>query len=161
DQRNDERRKDRAGVRAGIEDARGEGPLLFGEPLAHALDGAGKVGGLAEAEQRARGGKGRGGASERMADRREAPNDDRGGKVAAPSSNAPAFTSIQCGFFSAIAVLEEILSVGTGKPSGVPRPVVNRSSVAPLATNAVDETPSLPGDSRRDNPPARVAAGSP
>src|SRR5207244_5094887 len=77
--------------------------------------------------------------------------------VAVPSRNAPALRSIQCGFFSAIAVLDEILSVGTGKPSGVPRPVVKSSTVAPLATRAVDDTPSFPGDSSSARPPAPVA----
>src|SRR5213075_2973730 len=81
--------------------------------------------------------------------------------VAAPPSNAPASKSIQWGFFAAIAVLEETLSVGTGNPSGVPRPVVKRSTVAPLATRAVDDTPSFPGASSSASPPARVAVGSP
>jgi hypothetical protein len=44
------------------------------------------------------------------------------------------------------------LIVGMGKPSGVPRPVVKSSAVAPLATIAVDDTPSFPGDSSYDSP---------
>src|SRR5262245_16030395 len=43
-----------------------------------------------------------------------------------PSNTWPALKSIQRGFFCASAVLEAIFRVGTGKPSGVPRPVVNR-----------------------------------
>src|SRR3981081_2364822 len=57
DPRHDERREDRAGVGAGIEDAGGQGALFLGEPFPHAFDGAGKVGGLAQAEQGARGGE--------------------------------------------------------------------------------------------------------
>src|SRR2546430_17093719 len=62
-----------------------------------------------------------------------------------------------------MVVLDEILRVGAGKPSGVPRPVVNRRSVAPLATRAVDDTPSLPGAStnHRPPPPSHGAPGSP
>src|SRR5262245_11902028 len=55
-------------------------------------------------------------------------------------STRPASKSIQCGLRAASAVLEEILSVGTGKPNGVPRPVVKSSTVAPAATSAVEET---------------------
>ncbi len=75
--------------------------------------------------------------------------------VFVPSSSAPALKSIQCGFFAAISLFDDTLIVGTGKPSGVPRPVVNSSSVAPLTTIAVDDTPSLPGDSSSERP--RVA----
>ena len=67
--------------------------------------------------------------------------------------------SIQCGFFAAISLFVAILTVGTGKPHGVPRPVVKRSIVAPLAVIAVDETPSFPGASSSASPP--VAARSP
>src|SRR5262249_27052497 len=69
-----------------------------------------------------------------------------------PSRSWPASKSIQRGFFCASAELEAILSVGTGKPSGVPRPVVNNSRVAPAATSAVEETASLPGASRMASP---------
>src|SRR5258708_3223453 len=69
-----------------------------------------------------------------------------------PSSSRPALKSIQCGFRCAISELDEILMVGTGKPSGVPRPVVKRRIVAPLAIIAVLDTPSLPGDSSSVNP---------
>ena len=50
---------------------------------------------------------------------------------------------------------DDTLIVGTGKPSGVPRPVVKSSIVAPLAIIAVDDTPSLPGASSSASP--RVA----
>src|SRR5215831_9831652 len=69
-----------------------------------------------------------------------------------PVSTAPASKSIQCGFFAAISLFDETLMVGTGNPSGVPRPVVNSSTVAPLTTIAVDDTPSFPGDSSNDSP---------
>lgn len=42
--------------------------------------------------------------------------------------------------FFAISLFDDISSVGTGKPSGVPRPVVNSTRLAPLATSAVTET---------------------
>ena len=47
--------------------------------------------------------------------------------VCVPSSSAPALKSIQCGFRVAMSVFDDTLIVGTGKPSGVPRPVVKRS----------------------------------
>ena len=50
----------------------------------------------------------------------------------------------------------EIFSVGAGKPSGVPRPVVNSSTVAPAAARAVLETASLPGDSSSAKPGRRI-----
>src|SRR5207248_10127771 len=77
---------------------------------------------------------------------------DRSSSSAVPSSTAPALKSIQCGFFSAIALFDDSLIVGTGNPSGVPRPVVKSSNVAPLTVIAVDDTPSFPGDSRSDSP---------
>ena len=49
--------------------------------------------------------------------------------------------------------------MGTGKPSGVPRPVVNSSTVAPDATSAVEEIPSLPGDSSKARPPGATGFG--
>ena len=79
--------------------------------------------------------------------------------VVDPSTSPPALKSIQCGFFVAISEFDDTLIVGTGKPRGVPRPVVNNTIVAPLATIAVDETPSLPGDSSNAKPGART--GSP
>ena len=66
--------------------------------------------------------------------------------------------SIQCGFFAAISEFDEIFMVGTGNPSGVPRPVVNSSTVAPLAIIAVHDTPSLPGPSSSDSPPGAAAS---
>ncbi len=48
--------------------------------------------------------------------------------------------------------LEAIFSVGTGNPSGVPRPVVNSRTVAPAAASAVEETASLPGASSSASP---------
>ena len=50
------------------------------------------------------------------------------------------------------AEFELILRVGAGNPSGVPRPVVNSTIVAPAATNAVDEMPSFPGASSNVRP---------
>src|SRR5438067_10028219 len=64
-----------------------------------------------------------------------------------PCRTWPASKSTQRGFLRARAELEAILSVGTGNPSGVPRPVVNSNRVAPAATSAVEETASLPGAS--------------
>src|SRR5512144_452492 len=51
---------------------------------------------------------------------------------------------------------EATLIVGAGNPSGVPRPVVKQSTVAPLATMAVDDTPSLPGASSSASPGVRT-----
>ena len=68
------------------------------------------------------------------------------------SSMRPASKSIQCGLFCASGEFELIFSVGAGKPSGVPRPVVNSRMVAPAATSAVDEMPSLPGASSSARP---------
>ena len=72
-------------------------------------------------------------------------------------SALPASKSIQCDLRSASAELELIFNVGTGKPSGVPRPVVNSNTVAPAATSAVEETPSLPGASSSVSPGAWCA----
>src|SRR3546814_2915382 len=60
------------------------------------------------------------------------------------SSTVPASKSIHPALRWASALFEAIFSVGAGKPSGVPRPVVNRMTVAPAAVSAVDETASLP-----------------
>ena len=57
----------------------------------------------------------------------------------------------------ASAEFEAIFRVGTGNPSGVPRPVVKSSTVAPAATSAVDDTASLPGASSSASP-GRVRA---
>ena len=69
-----------------------------------------------------------------------------------PVNMRPASKSIQCGLFCASGEFELIFSVGAGKPSGVPRPVVNSTTVAPAATSAVDEMPSLPGASNSARP---------
>ena len=77
------------------------------------------------------------------------------------ASTRPASKSIQPGLRAASALFEAIFTVGTGKPSGVPRPVVNRIRVAPAAASAVEETASLPGASSRVRPggaPARRSA---
>src|SRR5581483_11354512 len=74
----------------------------------------------------------------------------------APASNGPASKSIQRGLACASAVLLEIFRVGAGKPSGVPRPVVKSSTVAPAAAIAVLEIASLPGDSSRAKPGRRI-----
>ncbi len=71
------------------------------------------------------------------------------GGVAAPCRRRSRSSAI---YVPASAELELILSVGTGKPSGVPRPVVNNRTVAPAATSAVDEMPSLPGASSSVSP---------
>ena len=52
-------------------------------------------------------------------------------------------------------------SVGTGTPSGVPRPVVKRTTCAPATVSAVAETPSLPGAFTSATPPRPCGAGSP
>lgn len=72
--------------------------------------------------------------------------------ASSPLSTLPASKSIQCGLCCASVEFELIFSVGAGKPSGVPRPVVNSTTVAPAATRAVDETPSLPGASSKVRP---------
>ena len=54
-----------------------------------------------------------------------------------PPSAGPASKSIQFGLRCARSLLDAILIVGTGKPSGVPRPVVNRIRLAPAAASAV------------------------
>src|SRR4030095_12981410 len=56
------------------------------------------------------------------------------------SSTRRASKSIQPGLRAARSLFEAILMVGTGKPSGVPRPVVNRIAVAPAAASAGEET---------------------
>ena len=48
----------------------------------------------------------------------------------------------------------KVCLVGTGLPSGVPRPVVNSTMVAPAAASAVEDTASLPGASSSVTPPA-------
>jgi len=58
------------------------GALLLGEPLAHALDGAGEVADSPRPSSARAAAKAAGGAGERMADRREAPHHDRRGKAA-------------------------------------------------------------------------------
>ena len=73
------------------------------------------------------------------------------------SSTAPASKSIQPGLRAARSLFDAIFTVGTGKPSGVPRPVVNRITVAPAAASAVDDTASLPGASSSVSPSRRDA----
>ena len=72
------------------------------------------------------------------------------------SSTMPASKSIQPGLRVARSWFDAILTVGTGKPSGVPRPVVNRIAVAPAAASAVDDTASLPGASSSVRPRAAI-----
>ncbi|OIQ70133.1 hypothetical protein GALL_482580 [mine drainage metagenome] len=69
-----------------------------------------------------------------------------------PVAMVPASKSIQRGLRWARLELVEIFSVGAGKPSGVPRPVVNRITVAPAAVRAVEDTASLPGASSKTTP---------
>jgi hypothetical protein len=76
--------------------------------------------------------------------------------AAGSSSSRPASKSIQCGFLRAISEFDDTFTVGAGNPSGVPRPVVKQSTVAPLATIAVDDTPSLPGASSSARPGTRT-----
>ena len=52
---------------------------------------------------------------------------------------------VRSSFFSAKGVLEEIFSVGTGHPSGVPLPVVKRIICAPDAASAQAAVKSFPG----------------
>ena len=58
----------------------------------------------------------------------------------------------------ASAEFELIFSVGTGKPSGVPRPVVNSRTVAPAATSAVEEIAVVAGRFEQREPAARSSA---
>jgi hypothetical protein len=57
----------------------------------------------------------------------------------------PASKSIQFLLLLNNSELDEILTVGTGAPRGVPLPVVNRMRCAPAAVRAVDDTISFPG----------------
>ena len=57
--------------------------------------------------------------------------------IGSPSSNVPALKSIQLDFFSANPVWDEIFTVGTNVPKGVPRPVVNSTIWHPEAAKAV------------------------
>ena len=65
--------------------------------------------------------------------------------IGSPSSNVPALKSIQLDFFPANPVWDEIFTVGTNVPKGVPRPVVNSTIWHPEAAKAVLATRSLPG----------------
>ncbi len=80
-------RQDGAEVRAGIEQARGQGALLFREPFGHGLDGRGEVAGFGPAQ----GGPGRAepgdGAGQGVRSRGQAPEND-GGRVAPPRPKA-------------------------------------------------------------------------
>src|SRR6185437_10326123 len=69
-----------------------------------------------------------------------------------PVSSVPASKSIQRGLVCARTLLLEIFRVGAGNPSGVPRPVVKSSSVAPAAARAVTEMASFPGASSSASP---------
>ncbi len=58
------------------------------------------------------------------------------------SSRRPALKSIHVGLRVASEEFDAIFNVGTGTPSGVPRPVVKSTQCAPAAVSAVAETPS-------------------
>lgn len=77
--------------------------------------------------------------------------------VLRPSTTGPQSMSMMSGIRRASAVLVESLMVGqTGLPVGVPRPVVKRIRVAPLAALPVVASTSLPGVQTRLRP-GRVA----
>ena len=76
-----------------------------------------------------------------------------------PASNTiPASKSIHPGLRAARSLFDAIFTVGAGKPSGVPRPVVNRITPAPAAASAVDDTASFPGASSSVSPVRRTRA---
>ena len=66
--------------------------------------------------------------------------------------NLPASKSIQLFFLLKSSVFVDILIVGSGAPSGVPLPVVNKIICAPAAVRLVTDTISLPGPVSRFSP---------
>src|SRR2546421_8417011 len=72
-----QRDDDRAEVRPGVEDARGERALLLREPFGHGLDRRGEVAALAQPQREARHAEAEGGARERVSHRGETPDDYR------------------------------------------------------------------------------------
>src|SRR6185503_22572 len=74
--RNHERRDERADVRAGIEDSSCERALLFWKPFGAGLDRGGEIAGLTEAQEETRDAKTKYCTRERVAHRRNAPEND-------------------------------------------------------------------------------------
>src|ERR1700756_5743257 len=81
DPRHDEGCDDGSGVRAGVEDSRGESALFFGKPFGDALDAGGKNAVFAKSEGEARGREAGEGTRSSMSHGRDAP-ESHGQRVA-------------------------------------------------------------------------------
>src|ERR1041385_68046 len=81
----DERRDERANVCAGVKDSGRECTFFLRKPLGHSLDRRRKISGFAEAQKKASNAETKHTARERVAHRRNAPEDDRERKALARS----------------------------------------------------------------------------
>src|SRR6185369_59730 len=77
DHRHDERRYERADVRAGVKDSSRERAFFLREPFSNSLDRRRKVSRLTETEQETRRTEAKHSVSQRMGHRRYTPEDDR------------------------------------------------------------------------------------